>query len=162
MPEIILIIVFAASLLIIKRSKGTYKIATAGRIGMVAMLMVTGIAHFAFTKGMAMMLPPFVPQKKMIIYATGMLEFAAAAGILLPGFRVRTGWLLITFFILLLPANIYASMNHINLKTATYDGDGPAYLWFRIPLQIFFIAWVYYFTISKNNIRTPYSGRVIV
>lgn len=155
MPEIILIVVFAASLLIIKRSKGTLEIATAGRIGMAAMLMVTGMAHFAFTKGMAMMLPLFVPKKEMIIYVTGVLEFAAAAGILLPGFRVRAGWLLIIFFILLLPANIYAAMNHINLKTGTYDGDGPAYLWFRIPLQLFFIAWVYYSTISKSSIRIP-------
>jgi uncharacterized membrane protein len=159
MPEIILIIVFAASLLIIKKLKGTLEIATAGRIGMAAMLLVTGMAHFAFTKGMAMMLPPFVPEKEVIIYATGVLEFAAAAGILLPGFRVRTGWLLIIFFILLLPANIYAAMNHINLKTATYDGDGPAYLWFRIPLQLFFIAWVYYSAISKSSIRIP--GKVI-
>jgi uncharacterized membrane protein len=119
------------------------------------MLIVTGIAHFAFTKGMTMMLPSFVPQKEIVIYATGVLEFAGAAGILLPGFRVRTGWLLIIFFILLLPANIYAAMNHINLKTATYDGDGPIYLWFRIPLQIFFIAWVYYATISKSSIRIP-------
>jgi uncharacterized membrane protein len=155
MPEIILIVVFTLSLFIIKRSKGTFEIAVAARIGMAAMLIVTGIAHFAFTKGMAMMLPSFVPQRGMVIYATGVLEFAAAAGILLPGFRVKAGWLLIIFFILLLPANIYAAMNHINLKTAAYDGDGPAYLWFRIPLQLFFIAWVYYSTISKSSIRIP-------
>ncbi|MFA6059423.1 MAG: hypothetical protein WC756_14550 [Taibaiella sp.] len=153
MPEIILIIVFITSLLIIKGSKGTLEIARAARIGMAAMLVVTGIAHFAFTKGMTMMLPPFIPQKELIIYITGILEFAAAAGILLPGFRVITGWLLITFFILLLPANIYAALNHINLKTAGYDGDGPAYLWFRIPLQLFFIAWVYLSVISNRKIR---------
>lgn len=153
MPEIILIIVFAASVLLIKRSGGTFEFAAAARIGMTAMLIVTGIAHFVFTKGMTMMLPSFIPQKEMIIYATGVLEFAGAAGILLPGFRIRTGWLLIVFFILLLPANIYAAINHINLETAGYDGAGPAYLWFRIPLQIFFIAWVYYSTISKSNIR---------
>jgi uncharacterized membrane protein len=153
MPEIILIIVFIIALLIIKRSKGTLEVASAARIGMAAMLAVTGIAHFAFTKGMAMMLPPFIPQKELIIYATGILEFAAAAGILLPRFRLITGWLLIVFFVLLLPANIYAALNHINLKTASYDGDGPAYLWFRIPLQFFFIAWVYYATISNREIR---------
>lgn len=152
MPEIILIIVFITSLLIIKRSKGTLEIARAARIGMAAMLTVTGIAHFAFTKGMVMMLPPFIPQKELIIYATGMLEFASAAGILLPGFRIITGWLLIVFFILLLPANIYAALNHINLKTAGYDGDGPVYLWFRIPLQLFFIAWVYLSVISNHKI----------
>jgi uncharacterized membrane protein len=99
---------------------------------------------------MAMMLPPFIPQRALIIYATGLLEFAAAVGILLPGFRARTGWLLILFFVLLLPANIYAALNHVNLKTANNNGDGPAYLWFRIPLQLFFIGWVYY-SVIKNT-----------
>ena len=143
MPEIILIVVFITSLLIIKRSKGTFEVAIAARFGMAAMLVVTGIAHFVFSKGMAMMLPPFLPQKELIIYATGILEFAAAAGILLHRFRIITGWLLIIFFILLLPANIYAAWKHVNLETAGYDGNGPAYLWFRIPLQVLFIAWTY-------------------
>jgi uncharacterized membrane protein len=153
MPEIILIIVFAISLLIIKKAKGTFEVAKAARIGMATMLVVTGFAHFAFTKGMAMMLPPFIPQKELIIYATGLLEFATAVGILLPGFRARTGWLLILFFVLLLPANIYATLNHINLKTANHDGDGPMYLWFRIPLQFFFMSWVYFSTIYKGKTR---------
>jgi uncharacterized membrane protein len=151
MPEIILIVVFVVSLLIIKKAKGAFEIAKAARIGMAAMLVVTGFAHFAFTSGMVMMLPSFIPQRALIIYATGLLEFAAAAGLLLPGFRVRTGWLLILFFILLLPANIYAALNHVNLKTAGNDGDGPVYLWFRIPLQLFFISWVYYSAVKKTK-----------
>ena len=152
MPEIILILVFVIALLIIKKSRGTYEVALAARIGMAAMMIVTGIAHFAFTKGMAMMLPEFMGQRELIIYATGVLEFAAAAGLLLPKFRVLTGWLLILFFVLLLPANIYAAQNHINLKTAGHDGDGPAYLWFRIPLQVFFIVWVYLSAIKSEKV----------
>jgi uncharacterized membrane protein len=152
MPEIILILVFVIALLIIKKSRGTYEVALAARIGMAAMLVVTGFAHFAFTKGMALMLPEFIGQRELIIYATGVLEFAAAAGLLLPKFRVLTGWLLILFFVLLLPANVYAAQNHINLQTASHDGDGPGYLWFRIPLQLFFIAWVYLSAVKSDKI----------
>ncbi|WP_439558186.1 DoxX family protein [Dyadobacter sp.] len=143
MPEIVLLFVFIVSLLILRKTRGRYEPALAARIGMAAMLVVTGLAHFGFTKGMEMMLPDFAPFKRELILFTGIIELAAAAGLLLPRFTRLTAWLLIVFFILILPANIYGAMHHINLQTATYDGDGPGYLWFRIPLQLFFIAWIY-------------------
>jgi uncharacterized membrane protein len=63
--------------------------------------------------------------------------------LLIPKLSVVSGWILIVFFLLLLPANIYASIKHIDFQKATFDGNGLAYLWFRIPLQIFFIIWTY-------------------
>jgi uncharacterized membrane protein len=56
--------------------------------------------------------------------------------------------LLIVFFALVLPANIAGSFKQVNLGGMEY---GPLYLLFRIPLQIFFIWWVYYFGIRKNS-----------
>ncbi|MEZ4712248.1 MAG: hypothetical protein R3A44_33980 [Caldilineaceae bacterium] len=29
--------------------------------------------------------------------------------------------------------------------------DGPQYLWFRVPLQLLFIAWTWYFTLRPNH-----------
>jgi len=55
------------------------------------------------------------------------------------------------FFVLILPANIHAAIHHVNLETATNDGNGLNYLWFRIPLQVFYIAWVYFFAVK--NVR---------
>ena len=151
MPEIILIAVFILNLIIIKLSKGNYQFALAGRIGMAAMLLLTAGAHIAFDKGMAMMIPDIVPYKLQLVYLTGMLEAAAAIGLLVPRYQRLTGWLLIIFFILLTPANIYACIKHINIETAAFDGDGLNYLWYRIPLQIFFIAWVYLSAIRARN-----------
>jgi uncharacterized membrane protein len=110
---------------------------------MSVMLVFTAIAHFAFTKGMAMILPDFIPYKTAIVYLTGIIELAAAIGLFIPRFRVMTAWLLIVFFILILPANIYAAINHINYQTGNPGGPGLTYLWFRIPLQILFIVWTY-------------------
>ena len=143
MPEIILLSVFFLTLIITKLRSKEYKFAFSGRVAMAAMLATTGLAHFAFAKGMAMMLPDFIPARMMVVYITGIMELLAAVGLLLPRYVKLTGRLLIVFFVLLLPANIYAAINHVNLQTATYDGDGPGYLWFRIPLQVFFIGWVY-------------------
>lgn len=47
----------------------------------------------------------------------------------------------------MLPANIIAAKQKINLEKASYDGPGLAYLWFRIPLQVLFIGWVLFFAV---------------
>jgi uncharacterized membrane protein len=115
----------------------------AGRIGMSAMLVFTAIGHFAFPKGMAMMLPSLLPYKDAIVLITGLIELAAAVGLLLPAMYRTTGWWLILFFVAILPANISAALRQVDYQKATTNGKGPAYLWFRVPLQLFFIAWVY-------------------
>lgn len=142
-PLIVLLAAFAISLLTIKVVCGDYEFALSGRIAMSVMLLFTAVAHFAFTKGMAMMLPDFIRYKAETVYLTGIFEIAAAIGLFIPGFRIITAWLLITFFILILPANIYAAIKQVNYQKGTSDGNGLNYLWFRIPLQILFIVWAY-------------------
>jgi uncharacterized membrane protein len=79
---------------------------------------------------------------------TGIMELLFAIMLLFPQFQKLTGWVLILFFILILPANIFAALHQINYKTGLEDGPGSNYLWFRIPLQFFFMFWVYF-----SNIR---------
>jgi len=140
---------FSISLIVQKIYLKRYKFALAGRIAMAAMLVLTTMGHFLFTKGMAMMIP-FLPFPTEIVYATGFIELLAAIGLLLPKYKTPTGWFLILFFIVLLPANIYAAAKHINIETADYDGESFSYLWFRIPLQLLFIVWVYWSAIRKS------------
>lgn len=143
-PLFVLLISFAISLIIIKLTLKNFDPALAGRIAMSIMLVFTAMAHFVFTKGMEMMIPDFVPLKKIMVYLTGVIEVCAAVGLLIPATRILTGWLLIAFFILLLPANIHAAIKHLDYQKGTYDGAGLGYLWFRIPLQILFIVWTYF------------------
>ena len=149
-PLIVLIAVFGISLLLLKMITGSYHLSLAGRIAMAAMLLFTAIGHFAFTKGMALMIPEPIPFKTGLVYLTGILEIAGAAGLLIPGLEVTTAWLLIIFFVMLLPANIHAALKGIDLERAATGGPGPRYLYFRIPLQALFIAWVYYFGIFSG------------
>ncbi len=111
------------------------------------MLIFTAIGHFRFAEGMAMMLPASIPFRKPLVYFTGVIEVVVGFGLLLPTWRKLHGWLLILFLILVLPANIYASLKQVDYEKATYDGLGLSYLWFRVPLQIFFIVWVYFFAV---------------
>lgn len=150
---LILLSVFLFVLLLSRIVKGEFKSRVAGRMGLSAMLIFTGIGHFLFPLGMSMMLPSFMPFKLALVYATGVLEFAAALGILVPKLQKVTAWLLILFFILILPSNIYAALFHVDYQQADYGGKGLNYLWLRIPLQIFLIAWTYYFGIYADRKR---------
>ncbi len=142
-PLIVLLAVFLISVVATRVLSGTYNFVLSGRIAMSAMLLFTAVAHFVFTKGMAMMIPDFIPYKTQTVYLTGVIEIAAAIGLFVPNLRIVTAWLLIAFFILILPANIYAAIKQIDYQNGTFEGNGLAYLWFRIPLQILFIAWTY-------------------
>ncbi|GAB2984777.1 DoxX family protein [Mucilaginibacter puniceus] len=118
-----------------------------GRIAMCIMLIFTSIAHFVFYKGMMMMLPQFIPFKKIVVYLTGIMEILAGIFLLIPATQYIAAISLFGFFILLLPANIIAAYKKVDLEKADYRGNGLSYLWFRVPLQALFIAWVWYFAI---------------
>jgi uncharacterized membrane protein len=124
-----------------------------GRASMAVMLIVTGISHFTNTEEMVALMPDFVPAKREMVYFTGVCELAAVIGLLWN----RTAWLasvlLIVFFVLVLPANIAGSLKSVQFAGSQY---GPLYLLFRIPLQIFFIWWVWYFGIKRAG---PQAGR---
>ncbi len=149
--EITFLAVFVLSLFIIRLTGKAYRFALSARIAMSAMLVLTAIGHFMFTKGMVMMMPQFIPFKTEMVYFTGFVEIVAAVGLLLPKIRRLTGWLLIVFFILILPVNIHAAIHHVDMATATFNGNGLNYLWYRVPLQLFFIGWIYFSAIKAKD-----------
>lgn len=142
-PFLILIVVSILALIFIKINTGNYDYAFSARIGMSAMLFFTALGHFMYADGMALMVPDFIPFKKEVIILTGIIEVFGAFALHFSEYRVVVAWLLILFFIAILPSNIKAALENINYQKATYDGPGLVYLWFRVPLQIFFIVWIY-------------------
>lgn len=151
-PLILLISVFAIGYVIsLLRKKGKPNIPFLARIAMSCMLVFTGIAHFFMAKGMMQMLPESVPFRLEMVYLTGVLEIAGAIGLLIKSLAKLSGWCLILFLVLVLPANIFAALNHIDPVTGSPDGNGPAYLFFRIPLQLFFIGWIYLSAVKPNT-----------
>ena len=143
-PLIVLLVSFFISLLILLIIHNRYEVAQSGSIAMSVMLAFTAIGHFIYPKGMTMMLPKIIPFKLQLIYATGFFEILAAISLLVMPYKILTAWLLIFFFVLILPANIYAANKHVDFEKVSFDGKGAAYLWFRIPLQVFFILWIYF------------------
>ena len=139
-PLLVLIAAFTVTIIGLRLFTQEWNCVLAGNIAMTTMLLFTAVGHFAFTKGMMLMLPGFIPFKKALVHLTGVVEAAATIGLLIGPLREITAILLIVFFVLLLPANIYAALKRVDYQKGTYAGQGVSYLWFRVPLQLLFIA----------------------
>lgn len=151
-PLIVLLSTFIVALFLLKFIFAKHNIAFSARMAISVMLLFTALGHFLYTDGMVMMIPNSIPLKREIVYFTAIIEILAAVGLHISQFRRITAYLLIIFFMLMLPANIKASIEQINYQTSAYDGKGLSYLWFRIPLQLLFIIWAYISSIKHNQI----------
>lgn len=146
-PLVVLIVSFFLSLSCSKLFTGDWNFLFSGNFAMSIMLLFTALGHFKFPKGMAMMIPSFIPAKTTLVYGTGIIEVAAAIGLMIPSIRLITAILLIIFFIVILPANINAAIRKVDYQKGNTEGPGLTYLYFRVPLQLLLIAWVWYFGI---------------
>lgn len=121
---------------------------SAAAIGLVLLFIFTGIGHFIKPEAMVQLLPSWVPQRVLIIYLTGILEFVIAAGFILQKTRRLTGGIAAVMLVLFFPANIYAAVNRIPSGGHEW---GPVYLLIRAPLQLIIILWIYWFTIKRSG-----------
>lgn len=114
--------------------------ATRARVGLSLFFIFTGVGHFIRTEQMVAMLPPSMPGRLAMIYATGILEFLAAIGVWIARLRKLTGVCLIVMLIAILPANVYSAFMRVDFGG---HAAGPLYLLVRVPFQIFVIWWTY-------------------
>jgi uncharacterized membrane protein len=123
-----------------------------GRAALGAMFLFTGVSHFVLTDEMAAMVPPVLPAPSALIYLTGALQLAAAVALLVSWRPRLVGWAVVAMLVALLPANVYAAVAGVGMGGHT---AGPRYLWFRVPLQLLFIWWAWFFTRERG----PQRGR---
>lgn len=154
-PLIIILVCFVLLILVNKLGlKDRLSWSIVGRLALAIMLVFTGIAHFTVTDKMVEMLPEFMPLKTETVYMTGILELVAAVGLLMQNYSRLASFLLIVFFLAILPANILGSIKQVELGGME---KGVDYLYFRIPLQLFFIGWTYFFGIHLNPRSTAFN-----
>jgi uncharacterized membrane protein len=120
-----------------------------GRLGITCVFLFTGIGHFLQSRQMSGMIPVRVPEawRLPIIYGSGVFEIIAAVSVLVPGWSRVVGIVLCAFLVLVLPANIDAAIRRVPFGG---HAAGPRYLVLRVPLQVFLLAWIYWFAIRAN------------
>ncbi len=85
--------------------------AAAVAVGLAAMFVLTGVAHFAppMRAALIAIVPPRLPAPGALVTITGVLELLGAAGLLVPATRVAAALCLLALMLAMFPANIYAS-----------------------------------------------------
>ena len=110
------------------------------RLGISLLFLAGGMWHFTETAEMARIIPPIFPNRELLVFLSAFPELFGVIGLWIPKLRKLTGALLIVWLIGILPFNIYAAIEHIDVGG---HGAGPVYLLVRVPLQ-FLAMWCTY------------------
>lgn len=107
------------------------------RYALAVMFLFAAVAHFNRMKhDLARMIPSFCPQPLVIVTVTGLLEVAGAIGLMLPHHAHRiAAWCLIALLAVMFLGNIHAARTGVTLR-----GKPVTRLWLRTPMQLLFIA----------------------
>jgi uncharacterized membrane protein len=119
----------------------------AGRGALAVMFVFTGASHFTSMKhDFVAMIPDPLPDGLWVIYLTGVFEIAGAVGLLVPRTRKLAGILLTLLLAAMFPANVSAALNGI-----PFGGEAPTPLWLQAPMQLLFIAMLWWTSISSSK-----------
>lgn len=112
-------------------------VAGALRYALAAMFAFTALSHFLprTRADLVRMVPPTLPAPGALVTVTGLLELAGAVGLLWPPLVRAAALALAALLVALFPANVHAA--RAGLQVA---GRPAMSLWWRVPLQLFWIA----------------------
>ncbi len=103
-----------------------------------------GVLHFVQPRPFERIVPKYLPAPRALVYISGFFEILGGLGLLIPATRMYAAWGLIALYIAVFPANIYMLTHDISLNPKK---PIPRWaLWARLPIQLLFIAWAYWFT----------------
>lgn len=105
-------------------------------VGLAAMFLVTGVAHFVqpLRGGLVAIVPPRLPAPGLLVTLTGVLEMSGVVGLLIPQTRIAAAVCLCLLLLAMFPANVYAA----GAKRSPHSPDTP--LPQRSVLQVLFLG----------------------
>lgn len=114
------------------------------RLGLAAILLVAGVAHFVLVEEFLGQVPTFLPVREAIVIASGVVELALGVALLtLRGRRLALlGWVVALFFVAVLPGNVWQAVN--SSDSFGLDTDRARLL--RLPFQPLLVWWALWCT----------------
>ncbi|MFI6843293.1 DoxX family protein [Kitasatospora sp. NBC_00085] len=107
------------------------------RGGLALMFVTTAVPHFiaSWRRDFVAMIPPALPRPDLLVTLTGVLELAAAAGLLVPPLAPFAAAGLALLMLAMFPANVHAARSGVTLA-----GKPVTPLPARTALQVVFVA----------------------
>lgn len=101
---------------------------------------IAGVAHLVFTEAMVRIVPPWVPQARFVVLATGWCELAGAVGLAIPALRRTAALAFAAYAVCVYPANV----QHAILDLSRGTGLGLWYHAPRLAAQPLLVAWAWW------------------
>ena len=105
-----------------------------------------GVMHFVNPGFYLKLMPPYLPWHLGLVYLSGIFEIVLGILVVIPKYTRLAAWGLIALLIAVFPANIYLAMNPHLMPNAS-----PTTHLMRLPFQLLFIAWAWWFTRTKTK-----------
>jgi uncharacterized membrane protein len=128
----------------------------AAAAGLGLLFLFTASGHYLQAGPMVQMLPPWVPARELLVFATGVLEIAIALALFFPRSRAAAAWAAAAVLVGFFPANVYAALQQVPMGGHAW---GPAYLLVRAPLQIFILWWTWAMVLGGRMPRARADAR---
>lgn len=110
----------------------------AGRWALGILFVGAGSMHFVATAVYMRIMPPMLPEPRLLVQMSGVAEMLGGVGVLLPQTRRAAAWGLVALLVAVLPANVWMAVDH-----ARWPGIPEWLLWARLPLQVPLIVWAW-------------------
>ncbi|MFN2316741.1 MAG: hypothetical protein ABR551_00390 [Gemmatimonadales bacterium] len=121
-----------------------------GRVALLGgFFILAGAMHFVTPGFYLAMMPPWLPRPEMLVAASGVAEIAGGLGVLAARWRRPAGLGLLLLLLAVFPANIQMLLN------ARAAGEPELLLWLRLPLQLFFLWWVWRVAVQRSGGEGP-------
>ncbi len=115
---------------------------TASALGLAALLLGAGIAHFLIPEPYRRIVPRLLPDPSFWVWSTGCCEIACAALVAHPRTRRRGAWIAIVLFVAVFPANVQMALDG-GIQGQPFPLGSAAVAWLRLPLQVPLVVWAY-------------------
>ncbi|MCP9496208.1 MAG: DoxX family protein [Pyrinomonadaceae bacterium MAG19_C2-C3] len=111
------------------------------RVVFALLFIVAGILHFTHTDFYLLIMPPYLPFHRALVYLSGAFEIAGGVGLIIPRTKKAASYGLIALLLAVFPANIYMATDDVSINGNRFS---PLLLWLRLPLQFILIALVWW------------------
>jgi uncharacterized membrane protein len=106
---------------------------------------IGGLAHFTFTDTEMRIIPPSLPDPRLLVLVSGVFELLGAFGILIARLRSAAGWGLILLTIAVTPANAYMWLHPDLYPEVPYWA-----LTVRMPFQVLLLLLIWWSTRPRD------------
>jgi uncharacterized membrane protein len=109
---------------------------------------VAGAMHFVVPALYVQIIPPRFPNPLALVYLSGVAEILLGIGVVVPRTRRLAAWGLVALLVAIFPANVYMATHDVMLEGLPAWASTPsnAATWARLPFQLVFIAWAWWYT----------------